>query len=203
MRMHTILKDRASINILKIMHINEYVDKKSHTLTYTQLRNKLGMPNGITSLQNLSSAGLIAKEAIEEELVLSMTSKGRKFLEQFDKLVAVYNGTKSDKSAFKVEYDLTELEKRILLGCYTLKNDMGGEIALLDLAKEVYPHKEPSKSKGTLSKYIKKLEGLNLMKKVMKGKKVFLDTTPSGERVAKEEILHEKAEIPVEAGSVV
>jgi DNA-binding MarR family transcriptional regulator len=203
MRLHTILQDRAGINILKVMHMNEYVDKKSHTMTYTQLRQKLGMADGIRTLRNLSGAGLIAKENVEEELVISLTGKGRRFLEQFDRLVSIYDGAKEEPPAFKVEYDLTELEKKILMSCYTLKTGNGGEIAMADLAKEVYPHKDPSKSKATLSKYLKKLEELNLIARVTKSNKVFLDTTPSGEKVAKEEMIHEKADIPVEAGSVV
>lgn len=186
------------------MHLNEYVEKKSHTMTYTDLRKKLKVgSSGIKSLINLTSAGLIAKEAVEEELVLSMTAKGKKFLEQFDNLVAAYNGSTEKPVAFKVDYDLTELDKRILLACYTLKNDEGGEITLTDLAREVYPHKTPTKSKSTLSKYLKKLDELNLLKRVTRGKQAFIDTTPSGERVAKEEILNEKSEVPVEAGSVV
>ena len=201
MRLHTILQDRTCINILKVMHINEYIEKKSHTMTYTQLRQVLGMANGIASLRNLACSGLIAKEAIHEELVLSMTAKGRKFIEHFDQLVDVYTGAHQDVPAFKIQYELTETEKRIILCCYTIKTEHGGEIPLSELAKQVYSLKKPEKSKGTLSKNIKRLEELNLIKKEVRGKQAFLDTTPSGERVAKEQILQEKTNSPVGAGN--
>jgi DNA-binding MarR family transcriptional regulator len=203
MRMHSILSDRTSVNILKMMHDNEYVQKKSHTMTYSQLRDRLEIAQCVKSLRNLSDSGMIAKQAVHEELVLSMTEKGRKFVEQFDKLVLVFNGVKEEQHAYNVHYELTEMENKILLNMFKMKSEVGAEIALEDVALEVYPHKEAAKSKSAVSKHLKKLEQLHLVTKNVKQNRAFLDMTQSGERVARELAAKEQEKIKVEIGGTV
>ncbi|MBI5881437.1 hypothetical protein HZB90_04870, partial [archaeon] len=41
MQLYPLLRDRASINILKILYDNEYTERKSHTMTYPEVRAKL------------------------------------------------------------------------------------------------------------------------------------------------------------------
>jgi DNA-binding MarR family transcriptional regulator len=203
MRMYSILSDRTSVNILKAMHDNEFVQKKSHTMTYSELRDKLLLKQCVASLRNLSAAGFIAKQAVEEELVLSMTDKGKRFVEEFDKLVMIFNGVKQEQQAYNIHYELTDLENKILLNCFKLHSETGTEIALEDVAREAYPHKEPAKSKSTLSKYMKRLEQLHLVTRIPKPNRVFFDLTQSGERVARELLAKEQEKIKVEIGGAV
>ncbi|MBW2965311.1 hypothetical protein KY363_07680 [Candidatus Woesearchaeota archaeon] len=188
MQLYPLLKDRASINILKILYDNESSAKK-YTMGYSELKAKLAVSEGLSTLDNLRAAELITSEGNGNgELVLSITQKGKDFIDAFDKLLAVMSGQKKEQHAYKVEYDLTVLEQRILVICSKIKSETGAAVALANLTQEVYPYKDPVRTSGTISKYAKKLEELNLLLRIRKNNRTFFDTTESGERVVQEKL---------------
>jgi predicted transcriptional regulator len=142
-------------------------------------------------VSNLEEAELIsAEQGGNGELVLSITQKGKDFIDQFDRLIAVMQGKKEEKKAFQVEYNLTPLEQRMLVMCAKIKSESGGIVPLKMLTQEVYPYKDPSAKTGSVSKYAKKLEELNLLERVKRNNRTFFDVTESGERVIKEQFLN-------------
>jgi predicted transcriptional regulator len=188
MRLYTLLRDRASINILKILYDNEFGEAKKHTMQYSEMKGKLVVGENGSTISNLEKAGLISAEQTGE-LVLSITKKGKEFVEQFDKLVEVMAGKKQEQKAYQVQYSLTPLEQRMLILCAKMKSESGGIVPLKTLTQEVYPYKDPGLKSGTVSKYAKKLEELNLLLRVKRNNRTFFDVTESGERVIKEQFL--------------
>ena len=190
MRLHTLLRDRASINILKILYDNEFGENKKHTMRFSDIKANLVMREMDNTLSNLDNAGLIsAEEAVNGELVLSITKKGKEFVEQFDKLLDVMAGRKQEQKAYQVQYNLTPLEQRMLILCAKMKSESGSIVQLKTLTQEVYPYSDPAAKTGIVSKYAKKLEELNLLLRVKKNNRTFFDVTESGERVIKEQFL--------------
>jgi predicted transcriptional regulator len=191
MQLYPLLRDRASINILKILYDNEYVEKKSHTLLHSEVIAKLAVAEKDETLANLQDALLISAEKNNSgEEVLSLTKKGKEFVEQFDKLRQVMEGKKQESKAYDVKYGLTAMEQRILLMCAKIKSETKRMVPLQTLTQEVYPYQDVSKKSGSVSKYAKKLEELNLLKRVKMNNRTMLDVTESGERVIKEQFLN-------------
>jgi predicted transcriptional regulator len=189
MKLYTLLRDRASINVLKILCENEISDK-NYTMQYGALKKKLSVDERDNTLGNLEKAGLVASEKNDSgELVLSITQKGKDFVAVFDKLVEVMAGKKEEPKAYQVKYDLTWLEERMLVICSKIKAESGALVGLQALTQEVYPYKDPTRTSGTISKYAKKLEELNLMTRVKKNNRTFFDVTESGERVVEEKLV--------------
>ena len=189
MQLHPLLKDRASINILKILYDNE-VSAKKFTMLYPDMKSRLAVGEGPLTLINLEKAGLLSAEKSDDgSLVLSITQKGKDFIDQFDKLIEVMQGKKKEKKAYQVEYNLTPMEQRVLVMCAKMKSETGKQVALSMLTQEVYPYKDPGAKTGSVSKYAKKLEELNLLERVKKGNRTFFDVTESGERVIKEQLV--------------
>ncbi len=185
------MKDRASINILRILYDNEVVDKKSHTMTHSEVKAKLTVSEMVDTLAKLQEVLLIASETNNGgERILSLTQKGKEFVEQFDKLRLVLDGKKQQQKAYEVKYGLTAMEQRILLMCAKIKSETRQLVPLQTLTQEVYPYQDVSKKSGSVSKYAKKLEELNLLKRVKMNNRMMLDVTESGERVIKEQFLN-------------
>lgn len=193
MQLHPLLKDRASINILKILYDNE-VSEKKYTMKYPEMKSRLAVGEGPLTLLNLEKAGLLSAERSEGgSLVLSITQKGKDFIDAFDGLIAVMQGRKEEKKAYQVEYNLTPMEQRVLVMCAKVKSETGKQVALQTLTQEVYPYKDPGPKTGSVSKYAKRLEELNLIERVKKGNRTFFDVTESGERVIKEQFMNSSA----------
>ena len=191
MHLYHLLKDRASINILKILYDNEYTEKKSHTMTHSEVKTKLAVTEVADTLANLQEALLVASEKNNGgENILSLTQKGKEFAEQFDKLRLVLDGKKQEQKAFDVKYGLTAMEQRILLMCAKMKSETRQMVPLQTLTQEVYPYQDVMKKSSSVSKYAKKLEELNLLKRVKMNNRMLLDVTESGERVIKEQFLN-------------
>lgn len=188
MQLYPLLKDRASINILKVLYDNEVAAKK-YTMGYPELKAKLAVNEGTSTLDNLKQAELITSEGNGNgELILSITQKGKDFIDAFDKLVVVMNGEKKEQQAYKIEYDLTWLEQRILVLCSKIRSETGSVVGLSSLTQEVYPYKDPARTSGTISKYAKKLEELNLISRIRRNNRTFFETTETGERVVHEKL---------------
>jgi predicted transcriptional regulator len=191
MQLYPLLRDRASINILRILYDNEVVEKKSHTMTHPEVKAKLMVSEMAGTLTNLQEALLIASEKNNGgERILSLTQKGKEFVEQFDRLREVMNGKKQEQKAYEVKYGLTAMEQRILLMCAKIKSETRQLVPLQTLTQEVYPYQDVGKKASSVSKYAKKLEELNLLKKVKMNNRTLLDVTETGERVIKEQFLN-------------
>jgi predicted transcriptional regulator len=191
MHLYHLLKDRASINILKILYDNEYTEKKSHTMTYSEVKAKLTVSEMVDTLAKLQEVLLIASETNNGgERILSLTQKGKEFVEQFDRLREVMSGKKQEQKAYEVKYGLTAMEQRILLMCAKMKSETRQMVPLQTLTQEVYPYQDVSKKSSSVSKYAKKLEELNLLKRVKVNNRMLLDVTETGERVIKEQFLN-------------
>jgi len=191
MKLYTLLKDRASINILKILYDNEFTEKKEHTMYYSEIKKVVA--DSVSTLPNLMEAGLISTDNGNNGVVISITQKGKEFIEQFDRLVHVVNGAKHEQKAYQVKYDLTALEQRILLLCAKIKSETGKQVDLKTLTQEVYPYKEPESKRSAISKYAKKLEELNLLRKVKINNRTFFDVTDSGEKTIREQFIESEA----------
>jgi DNA-binding MarR family transcriptional regulator len=191
MALYHLLSDRASINILKILHDNEFVDKNAHTMRYSEILDKVSVqPNSMT-LTHLSEAGLVTAEKSEHNgLVISITQRGKDFVQQFDKLRAVLTEKKPEQKAYQVQYELTPVEQRILLLCSKMKSESGSVVQLKSLTQEVYPYKDPESKSGSVSKSAKRLEELNLIVRIKDGSRTYFDVTETGERVIKEQFMN-------------
>ncbi|MBN1544821.1 hypothetical protein JW898_05170 [Candidatus Woesearchaeota archaeon] len=190
MHLYTLLRDRASINILKILYENEAAAKK-YTMLHSELAAKLPVRELPTTVPNLVDAALISAEKTGTgETVFSITNKGKQFVEQFDRLIEVMAGKREELKAYQVEYNLTPMEQRILVLCAKMKSESGAAVPLSTLTQEVYPYKDPGAKSGTVSKYAKKLEELNLLERVKKNNRTFFNITESGERVIKDQFMN-------------
>jgi predicted transcriptional regulator len=191
MALYHLLRDRASINILKILYDNEFVEKKTHTMSYSDIIEKLhAAPTGAT-LPNLREAGLVTSDTSENNgLVITLTQKGKEFIQQFDTLRAVLTERKPEQKAYQVKYELTPVEQRILLLCSKIKSESGAAVPLKTLTQEVYPYKEPDTKSGLVSKSAKRLEELNLMIRIKDGSRTYFDVTETGEKVIQEQFMN-------------
>lgn len=193
MSLFEILSKRAGINILKMLYDNEILEKKSYTLKLSEIKQKLNLSKKPSeTLLLLQQAKLIELETTSDssDMVLSITKKGRNFMENFKALKASFEATGVEKpiADYKIEYALTDLEKRILVLCYKLQKEKGGVVLLNYLTQEVYPLNADSKV-GTVSRYVAKLEKLNLMQKIKQNNKLHVEVTNSGERVVKQQLM--------------
>ena len=189
MQLYPLLKDRSSINILKALNDNEFGSDGKHTMLHYELKQKLTIREGQFTIALLESSGLIATDKGNNGLVLSITLKGKEFLEAFDKLVEITSGKKTASRAYQVQYSLTGLEKKILLVCSKINAESGKPVDLKTLTQEVYPYTEPNARKSSLSKSAKKLEDLNLIRKIKENNRVFFDVTESGEKALKDQFM--------------
>ncbi len=192
MQLYTLLKDRASINILKILYDNE--KNKSYSMRLSDIQQKLAAPLSQFTIKNLKDAGLLTIDHQPEEniTIIAITKKGKSFIGQFDRLIDAFNGIEKKKRAYQVKYDLTDLEQRILIMTRKMISETGKPITITTLTQEVYPYQEPAKKRNTVSKYVKRLADINLLKKTSKNNKTFIDMTPSGERTIKEQFMEIK-----------
>lgn len=193
MDLYTLLKDRASINILKILHDNELSSR--YTMRYAEMKELLPFPETPFTLSNLEKAGLITVDNQDSKpptTILAITKRGSSFISQFDRLKESLNGKNSQGKAFEIKYDITELEQRILVIAAKMVSELGRPVTLTALTQEVYPYSEPASKRNTISKYVRRLIQLNLLEKVSRGNKNFITTTQPGERVIKDQFMEVK-----------
>ena len=88
----------------------------------------------------------------------------------------------------RILYDLTDLERKILLILSKMEKEEDPPISLKSLAQELYPYADHVAKIAVLSRYLLKLEQLNLLESDKIGKEVFLTITDAGYRVIKEQI---------------
>lgn len=190
MGLYEILNHRGCLNVLKELYDVECVYKTAHSIKLSEIKVKLPVQlNLALSSRYLHDEGLIELDETDDDTIIALTSKGKDFFEQFDKLKKVFKGEVKKKEVTRIEYNLTELEQKILILCYKLQTEMGTIVPLRNLTQEVYPHKNTSNRIGAISQYVSKLEELNLMEKVKTDQKTYAKVTPSGEKAIENQFM--------------
>ena len=189
--LHIVLADRTAINILKALHETEYLFRTSHFLKLSDIQSKLALgKKPFKSIELLESVNLIMLDKSDsDELILTLTNKGRIFFETFDNLHTVFLDELDRPRPIKMEYDLKPLEKKILVICLKIQRESGASIPLLNLVQEVYPNDFPEKKRSTILRNCSKLEKLNLIKKETFQQINYFSLTESGKRVVLEQLI--------------
>ncbi len=187
MKLYTLLKDRASINILKILSETETVEKK-YSISYDEVLDRLAVSERDDTLLNLQAGGLVSAEQSENNgMVLSITQKGKDFVSHFDKLIEVMNGKKQEARAYQVKYDLAEMEKKILLISKNVFAETGELVELNSLAAEIYPMQDITGKVDEVSENARRLEEMNLLERLEAEDATYFDVTDTGSRVVREQ----------------
>lgn len=190
MSLYEILNERGCMNLLKELYDVQFILKTAHTLKLSEVALKLPKKLNLhKSLAFLSQAELVDVEKLEHDTIISMTNKGKAFFSQFDALKKVLENEITKVEGPRIEYGLTDLEKRILILCYKIQSEIGTLVPLRMLTQEVYPHKDPSNRIGAISRYVSKLQELQLMEKVKTEQKSFAKVTETGERVINQQFV--------------
>ncbi|MBW2967877.1 hypothetical protein KY362_05315 [Candidatus Woesearchaeota archaeon] len=188
MTLYPLLKDRASINILKILYDNEVVDK-TYCMSEWDLDERLPMRMNRRTLALLRQSGLVSAEQTQDNgTVLSITQKGKDFVTQFDKLIEIMRDEKAEVKAYKVEYDLTEEEQKMLTICFQLHNRGEKYIERHTLAAEMYPMMDITGKIDEIMETAARLQKLNLLDDYTDVDGHYFLITEVGERVVKEQM---------------
>ena len=191
MLFRSLLTDRVSINILKVLYDHEVREKASYSTKLSEVKQRLSMPIALLPLQKLSSMELITMDLVEGEHILSITTKGKEFMEIFDQLVELFHPQdKPEQKSVRVKYELTSQEKRILILAYKMSKESGVSfIPLKALVTELHPHKDYRTKMSTVSRYVTKLEELQLMERKKEDRATLVKVTDKGFKTIKEQYL--------------
>ena len=126
MGLYELLTDRAAINVLKALYDHEVREKASYSTKLSLIKQRVGVPVSLPSLQRLVGLELITMDLVEGEHILSLTNKGKEFIEVFDQLVELFMPhAKEEQKGVRVKYELTSQEKRILILAYKMSKESG------------------------------------------------------------------------------
>lgn len=191
MVLYKLLTDRAAINILKVLYDHEVREKASYSTKLSEIKKRVSLPIGHASLQRLSSMELVTMDLVEGEHILSITNKGKEFMEIFDQLVDLFTPQeKEEQKGVRVKYELTSQEKRILILAYKMSKESGvAFIPLKTLVTELYPHADHRSKMSAVSRYVTKLEEIQLMEKKKENRMTVVKVTEKGFRTIKEQYL--------------
>ena len=194
MKLHHLLQDRTSVRILKMLYDQEAA-KKGYAMRLSYARNRLGMllsPG--SSVELLAKHGLVGIDHVGNDMIMSITDKGKEFIEIFDQLIELFDGKNKAVQAEKVRvrYELTMQEKRIIVLCYKISREIGREfVALKTLVEELYPNLPNQANRtSTVSRYVSKLEELRLMERKKEGRNSYVKVTEKGLKTIKEQYLN-------------
>lgn len=190
MKLYHLLTDRAAVRILKMLYDEEVLNKGSYTMKLSDARKKLGLIlSPKSSVTSLSGCGLVTTDSVDGDTIMSITNKGKEFIESFDQLVDIYHGKKPEQKSIRVKYELTSQEKRIIIMAYKISSEMGKELVpLKTLVQELYPYDQRGKT-SVVSRYISRLEEIKLMQRTKEGREVFVSVTEQGFKTIKEQYL--------------
>ncbi|MFO8016587.1 MAG: hypothetical protein R6U32_05770 [Candidatus Woesearchaeota archaeon] len=190
MALHHLLKDRAAVRLLKTMYDHEAMNKGSYTMKLSEAKKKLGLAaDAKEQAMLLSSHGLAGIDKVNGDYIMSITNKGKEFIEVFDQLVELFRPKESaGAKKVSIKYELTAQEKRIMVMAYRISREIGRDfVAMKTLVEELYPNKGNKTS--TVSRYISRLEELNLMERQRQGRHTYVKVTESGFKMIKEQYL--------------
>lgn len=195
MALYELLTDRAGINILKIVYNHEVREKASYSTKLSAIKQRLSLPITLPSLQRLAGMELITMDVVEGEHILSITNKGKEFIEIFDQLVELLQPADKQEQTpgrmnVRVKYELTSQEKRILILAYKMSKESGMPfIPLKALVTELYPHTDYRTKMSTVSRYVTKLEEIQLMERKKEDRITLVKVTDRGFKTIKEQYL--------------
>ena len=195
MRLRDLLTDFAAINVLKFLFDME---SKNNSIYSTKLSNIQQKFNNFKNIENsidiLKNCELINLDSLEEDKIISISAKGKHFIDNFDKLVQITekkNDLKNKKinKSFQIKYHLTPKEKKIMIVLFKLSKELGDKsVPLQDLTREIYPTNTESHLQN-IARYVSKLAKLNLIEKTKAKTQTLLKLTPTGERTIKEQLV--------------
>lgn len=182
MGLYDILVNRPCIWILKELYEAEVVNKKVYTIRVSDLKKVL-KTNVIHYVEILSKNDLLYVDDISKDTVISLNQKGKDFFKLFDKLKVLTESQVKiveSKPFAKIEYDLSETEKKALFAVYKITQVVGNELPINALILN-------NKKQDVV---YEKLQKLNLIAKVKnpKGKGMTISLTPAGKKVIQAEI---------------
>ncbi|HIG95863.1 TPA: hypothetical protein HA249_03150 [Candidatus Woesearchaeota archaeon] len=218
-KLHEILSNRIAVNILKLLYEQEMGEKKGEKKTYvarlSQLQSLLVLVDPpLSAVDLLQKAELITTEILtgvqqaspeqdtlrqdapeqdtlpHQETLVSITTKGKEFIESIDHLIEIYTGEMPQKNRkrFFISLELSRDEKRILLALCKLVQQGGVKQPTIKLLTQaVFPSQPLAKKLGLVEHLVNKLEQLNMLHQKKDKKGSYLLVTPKGyEAVANE-----------------
>lgn len=208
-KLHEILSNRIAVNILKLLYEQEMSDKKTYVAKLSQLQSLLVLVDPpFVAVELLRKAELITTETITgvqqvypeqqaipstssyQDTILSITTKGKEFIESLDHLIEVYTGEMPQKNRkrFFISLELSRDEKRLLLAlCKLVRQGGVNRPTMKLLTQAVFPSQPVAKKLGLVERLVNKLEQLNMLHQKKDKKGAYLLVTPKGyEAVAHE-----------------
>lgn len=186
------LTSRDAVNLLKFLYQKEVIEKASYTYKLSIARKETGRAFGSDVINILRKDELVTTDDVEGETILSITAKGKEIIEVFDQLVEVYRGDipQIHQAGVRVRYELTKNEKRVLLLATKIaKENNLVYIPLRTLTQEMFPQATPSKKLSLVSRYVNKLEELNLVHRKREEKKSFVAVTDQGYKTIEQQYM--------------
>src|SRR5690349_9764707 len=123
MTLYDILVQKPCIWILKELYEAEVVNKKIYTVRASDLKKYVKISNPEKYIDILENNGLLHVDDLSEDKVISLNQKGKDFFKTFDKLkVLTESQVKiiNEHVMAKVDYDLSEQEKKALFTVYRI-----------------------------------------------------------------------------------
>ncbi|HME87489.1 MAG TPA: hypothetical protein VKE88_03690 [Candidatus Nanoarchaeia archaeon] len=179
MSLYEILVNRQCVWVLKELYEAEVVNKRAYTIRSSYLKKFLKLSNPEKFILILEKNGLIHVDDVSNDIVISLSQKGKDFFKLFDKLKVLTESQIKiiEEKHPSIEYQLTEEERKALFTVHKITQEVGPDL--------------PIKSLITEDEYedlaYDKLYKLNLIAKVNKGKGVTVSLTPAGKRVLQKE----------------
>ncbi len=183
MALYEILVNRPCVWILKELYESEVTNKKLYTIRVSDLRKYLNIADPEQYVAILEQNGLLHVDDISQDKVISLNSKGKEFFKLFDKLKVLTESQVKiieERPLARVEYSLTDAEKKALFTVYKITKEVSAELPINSLIVDD-PKQEAAYDK---------LQKLNLIAKVKnpKGRGMTIELTPSGKKVLQQEI---------------
>jgi predicted transcriptional regulator len=177
MSLYEILVNRECIWILKELYEAEVINKKIYTIRSSDLK-RLGLKHPERYILILEKNGLLHVDDTSKDVVISLNQKGKEFFKMFDKMkIHVESQVKivEEQPMARIEYDLTNEEKKALLTVHKISQIIGDELPIKSLIID-------NKKQEIV---FDKLQKLNLIAKVKsaKGKGMTIKLTPAGKKV--------------------
>lgn len=185
MRLYELLQDRAAINVLKTLYDRE-VEQRSYSTNMATLQQRFsGFGSIPAATQRLLSAGLVGADEVNGDAVVSITAKGKRFIEIFDQLSAALNGRPKPSNGMALRYELIPLEQQVLATAAQLLEQRGKPPSLHAIARSLFPQEIPAKQIPGVKRCVMQLEKLGLAQTDQVGRNVFLRVTENGRKVVR------------------
>ena len=195
MRLRDLLTDFAAINVLKFLFDMESKNKSVYSINLSKIQQNFNNFKNIdNSINILEKLDLINVDSLKEDKIISISAKGKHFIDIFDKLIQITEKkklaeNKHNNKSFQIKYHLTPKEKKIMVVVFKLSKELGDKpVSLQDLTRELHPTNTENHMHN-ISNYASKLAKLNLIDKTKIKMQVFLKLTPTGERTIKEQLV--------------